>query len=142
MRRYILTGKYEGELEFRFALNGNLIAFENRADLPEKSLAWLGSHFPVTVDILKKLLSDYPNLKAAEIEDEATFDMFWDAYAHKVDKQRAEKEWKKLTKLEQWLAIDAITAYDKYLSRHAGIEKRYPERFLKNRCWETEWSKM
>lgn len=142
MRKYILTGKFEGEMEFRFALNGNLMGFENRAVLPEKTIEWLSAHFPTTLTILRQLLAEFPNLKAAEIIDLATFDMFWDAYAKKVDKPRAEKKWKKLSALEQWLAIEAISPYDKYLLRKTGIDKRYPERFLNDRCWETDWAMM
>ena len=71
-------------------------------------------------------------------EQRVSFNDFWDRYDHKVDKQKAQKKWNRLSKSDQSAIMEHLDKYipntfkDKYPTR------RNPTTYLNNRTWENE----
>ena len=140
--RYILTStSFEGELELRFALNGNLTAFFNRAELSEKQQNWLASNFPMTVVMANEMIGKASGMSVARFPAELTFEVFWKKYDLKIDKDLALKEWNKMSVSDQIKAYLGIDAYDKYLSK-SGEGKIYAVRYLNRRRFEVDYKEL
>lgn len=73
-------------------------------------------------------------VEEVEVDIWPTFDDFWDAYDHKVDRGRCEPKWDKLKQKEK----EAIMAYlPDYLKATPDKDyRRHPSTFLNNRTWE------
>lgn len=69
---------------------------------------------------------------------EYPFDMFWDLYDKKNDKQKCEALWAKLSEADRKACIEYLPAYVASTSGERKQYRRYPETFLRNRSWENE----
>lgn len=74
---------------------------------------------------------------AVEKPKTAEFDRFWNHYDKKVGKPTTQKEWFKLTEVDQLAAFEAIDRYKLYepISKF----RKDPERYLKQRFWESDF---
>jgi hypothetical protein len=142
--RFVLTSNaFEGEIELAFALNGHLTRFHNRAELNEKQVVFFSANFPMTVTAANVLIGKAKSMKAVYIPAELTFTAFWEAYSYKVgNRKRAEKLWDKMTDGQRLKALTCIAEYDKYLARKKSMEKLYPETFLAQERYETDFKKL
>lgn len=94
----------------------------------------------MTVAAANLLIGKAKSMKAQHIPPELTFSVFWDAYGYKVgNRKRAEKLWDRMTDGQRLKALVCIPEYDKYLARKKSMEKTYPETFLSQERYETDF---
>lgn len=67
-----------------------------------------------------------------------TFDMFWDEYQKKINKDRCVKLWKKLTEAEMFDAYRCVKKYKSFCNK-TGRFVADPETYLAKRYFESEW---
>lgn len=93
-------------------------------------------HFPKNINFLNAWKTEGPGgTKVKLVEEELTFEAFYDAYANKVSKKAtAEKIWNKMPNPERAKAIKYIQVYDQRL-RQTSINKKYPETYLNAQEW-------
>lgn len=77
-----------------------------------------------------------------EIPADLSFDRFWEVYNHKVNRKRCLPLYAKLEDSDKFLAIIKIKDYRAYLSRVQWRSAVDPERWLRDRMFETEWKKI
>ena len=65
------------------------------------------------------------------------FAEFWDAYAVKRNRRRAEPAWNRLTAREKRAAIAGIPSY-RAACQQQGIAMMYPQNYLRDHRWEDE----
>jgi len=74
------------------------------------------------------------------VEQDLSFDVFWDRYDYKVgNKARARKLWDQLSNSDRMLAIRKIPVYDSFLIAKRNQDKVYPETFLSQRRFENNF---
>jgi hypothetical protein len=84
--------------------------------------------------------SSLVRFRADKVEQDLSFDAFWDLYEHKVgNKARAMKLWSNLPKMDKARCFVGIRQYKFWLSHHPNVEKLYAETFLHQRRWENEY---
>lgn len=88
---------------------------------------------------LEEAFKSAATLTVVESDFEITFEMFWLKYRKKINRLRAEANWKRLSKTQQVKAYYGIDAYDKFLDRMEWRKKQDPENYLKNKMWESEY---
>lgn len=138
---YTVKGKHEGHIwQFKYDFNGNLKAFEILEGLlSANQMKWLfaSSNFAANESIMKTVWMH--NLKTNfEITigtPDLSFDVFYNAYNHKVKKLLSEKAWERLSKKDRMNALQGIKPYDNYLARK-GIAKAHPSTYINQRYWE------
>lgn len=86
---------------------------------------------------------DVPLVEAEEVEP-YPFEVFWNTFNFKRNKQTAEKAWEKLDKKDRAAAMAAIPNYHAYLEhkRATGFNQNnlYPATYLNERRWEDDYS--
>ena len=76
-------------------------------------------------------------------EEKMDFDRdFWEVYNKKVNRDRAEKQWKKLSENDRVLACSGLGAYFRYLKRNTWRERMAPEVYLKDKRWADKWDEL
>lgn len=85
-------------------------------------------------------LSSTVRFRVAKVEQDLSFESFWEAYGYKVgNKARAAKLWGNMGKQDKQHCFVGIRAYNYYLTLHTNVEKLYPETFLHQRRYENEY---
>lgn len=141
MKTYAITSqRFEGQILFKYGINGNLIGFEIEAELSDVQLTWLYQRLPLTYPELVQF-SKAPNsqMKLVEVPQDLSFETFWQRYNYKVGKAEAEKAWGKLAEVDKSLALQRIAAYDGFLMRK-GTAKVWPERYIKKRYFDNNYA--
>lgn len=140
MRKFVLTSsKMEGQIEIVFNENEISIVDFSKAKLTVEQRDYFLRHVAVCLFDLEAFVKQ-SRFTCVEADIEITFEMFWDKYAFKVDRKRAEKIWDKMSKAKKISAFYGIDRYDRYLRRTADWRnKMEPKTYLKNERWEDEW---
>ncbi len=130
-------------LEFEYDLNEVLKSFKiKEGELTDTQIMWLLNYkvFPYYEGVIRLWKERYKKEFDFFVGlPDLSFDTFWDLYNHKMGKIKAKKQWDKLSERDKIDAIRNIKAYDSYLSRH-GYNKRYPERWLRDREFENQYN--
>ena len=140
--QYILSGKNSAvKAVFRYDLNGFITGFEVEGITNSKQLKYLfwnnNFPFPYTKDLIKLIIdSGYFFVKI--VEDDLSFERFWKLYNYKVSRKKAEKLYAKISKANRIKIFLHLPKYDAYL-QHKGIEKAYPDTYLRNEKWNDEY---
>lgn len=116
---------------------GYLVRFElTPGTFEEKQFEYLAQKFPrKIVHIAQWKEAQLPNVSIRKVEEDLSFERFYDLYAHKVSKRsRAENIWKAMPDTERAKAIAHIPKYEKLL-RDTNQNKLYPESFLNRAAW-------
>jgi len=83
-----------------------------------------------------QIFRTYPNTRITELQEDLSFDRFWREYNHKLGKKKVcERIWENMPEIERAKAIKYITQYNQFLIQRPGIEKKYPETYLRNEQW-------
>jgi hypothetical protein len=140
--QYILTGKRTAiKIVFTYDLQGLLKAFEIEGIENEKPLQYLFWNNKFPFPYTKELIEPVRRLGVfhiEEVDDDLSFDRFWQTYGLKVSKKKAEKLWQKLSKADRIKVFLHLPKYEAYL-QHKGIEKAYPDTYLRNAKYEDEY---
>lgn len=139
MRKFILTSdRFTGRMVFGFHLEFDVLVFySNETEILRDQHTWLLKYLPHTPADLKHLVEKVKGVIAEEPAD-ISFDAFWIAYSKKINKIRALPLYNKLSSEDKLMAIVKIKAYRRYCNENKrGIVD--PERYLKDRYFETDW---
>ncbi len=143
MARYILTSdKFEGSITYGFTVEGYLCFFEvNSHDLTVVQWKYLLDNL---VHCLKEPAfiewSKAVGFKTVVIEEDLSFDRFWDMYAVKRNRIDAERLWNILSKEDRAVVFGNVKAYLRYRQRNGWYTPLYPDTYL-NKHWKDEWDK-
>jgi hypothetical protein len=140
--QYILTGKKSSaKIVFKYDLRGLLMAFEADGIEDEKQLKYLFWNDKFPFPYLESMISKIENMGAfniTKVEDDLSFDRFWEVYNCKISKKKAAPLWNKLSKANRIKVFLHLPKYWAYLS-YKKIEKAYPDTYLRNEKWEDEY---
>lgn len=141
MKKYIITSpKFAGEIHVLYGVDSRLLFIDfMKASLTDEQIEYFKSKLPVVYDQNFSQAFGTSKLMIVEEGYTVTFDMFWNRYDHKVNRIRAEKEWNKLSEADQVNAFARYPLYDRHLKLNAWKTKAGPDRYLKDRFWESEW---
>ena len=134
MKTFHLTSDhFTGYIEFTFADNDLLEKMEIHAELSEQQQIYLLKHMPREILELDKLKSS--TVTITEMNQDVTFDMFWNRYDEKLrsSKKKALSKWNKMSKGEQLRAFRFITKYESNIL--PGTAKKYAETYLNAELW-------
>ena len=107
---------------FKYNLNGNLREFKiENGDLNEEQIKWLFSvRFPAFEKMIKEYWMKNDNVKKIFVVEcspaDLSFDAFWKLYDLKVNKEKSEKAWNKLTEADKIKCFIALKNYNKHLA--------------------------
>jgi hypothetical protein len=140
MKKYILTSaRFEGKVTFGYDDDGNIVYYNN--EIPDRAVVlWLKRFLPLDrqeLDIIKAKI----HATITEVPEDLTFERFWNSYDKKINKKRAYPLFKKLSDAEKMQAIIGVKAYKAYCSQ-TGRFVADPDRYLRDRFFETEWGKV
>lgn len=144
MTKHILTSdKFEGNITYGYNDAGYLCHFEvNAPILTEQQWTFLlQSLGEALTESMFQAWTVKWRFKTAVLEEDLSFDRFWNVYALKRNKIDAEKLWNGLDKNDRQLVLQNVKAYNRYCSRNASwYNKLYPDTYLRKH-WKDEWDK-
>ncbi len=143
MRRFSITSaKFTGQAELVYNQTGLLCMLDlTKADMPADIIIAFKRAAPVTVEQLLKGEGFTADTTIMESGFVVSFKKFYDDYPLKRNRYRAEKIYEKLNGGQQAEAYYSLPHYKRYLSR-TGIFAMGADRYLGERHYETEWSKL
>ena len=117
-----------------------LMAVQFGKDLTDQQYNYLFENIPISEPNLKAMCENSGGkLKYEVLPTDLSFDAFWSAYAYKVgEKPKCVARWNKMSDADRLDCLNSIKQYDKFLQRK-GTAKKYPESYLNNRFWESDW---
>lgn len=144
MKKFIATSSgFEGEVHIVYNDDGVLMFVDfSFSNIEPEGIQWIKDRTPVkyTSEWFHKSFNT-DRLTFVEESFHVDFEMFWKRYNHKINKKRCVDLWNKMGKTQQVKAYFGITAYVNYLNRTGYRNKKDPENYLRNKMWETDWSK-
>lgn len=105
-------------------------------DISVEATRFCYSHIPMEESELGQL--GYIAL-IEQVPQDLSFNAFWEKYGNKQNRDRAFKFWSALPEPDRVAALRAIRRYDQYLAQKPNQDKKYPDTWLKNRCWTDEY---
>lgn len=137
MKTYLLTSpKWPGEIEVVYNDLNLMVSIDiSRADLAEKQQIYFLRDLPREMAELMKLKEKSPTLVITEVEQEVTFEMFWNKYDEKIrsSRKRTERAWNRMSKTNQVKAYRFIQKYKMNLL--PGTNPKYAETYLNAELW-------
>lgn len=130
----------EGMLVFGYREN-TLVLYENDSEMSLKQIQWLATHLPKEVTELESIVRTIKGVMM-EVAMDVSFDAFWNAYGHKINRKRCVLLYNRLSEAKKVLVIQSISAYDGYLRRSNGRAKQDPETYLKKESFLNNWSSL
>lgn len=132
---YTVTGKKEGQIIFKFNLNGDLIYFKFVGEpLTDAQREWLYPRIPISEQKMN-IWKAIKNFTVTKGEPKITFEAFWKTYAKKQKLTRSQQLWKKLSDTDKFNAIAKIKDYNNWLARQNGTPKMLPDTYLYQKRW-------
>lgn len=130
--------------QFKYDLNGNLIAFlvqDKPLSKNQISFLFAEQKLPYHEKIMKEV---WMTAKKSEFEitvgePDLSFESFYNAYDRKIKKTKAETAWKRLSKKDKIEAFRGISKYNGYLHR-TKVAKQNPEAYINQRRWEDDFN--
>lgn len=140
---YVLSSdQFVGEITLTYDKNQVLERLESTAQLSDHQRTMLSRVFPLTYAQLTRLVGESGGLKAKLLPPDLSFEVFWKAYNYPTKKARAQPLWEKLSNTDKVACLNSLTAYAYYLSVKNGIERQYPDTYLRQRRWEDDFKAM
>ncbi|TFF35227.1 hypothetical protein [Mucilaginibacter psychrotolerans] len=141
MKKIVLTSpKFSGSITFGYSDTGQLLFYHNQTDLDHAKNEWLLPNLPI-IEI--HLLSLKAKLQGTltEVPEDTSFEAFWEVYNRKINRKRSEPLYEKLSAGDRLLAITRAKPYQKFRAGK-GQEIADPEKYLRDRFFDTNWSTM
>lgn len=142
MNKYIITSpRFTGEINVLYGLDNKLLFIDfMKCDLSEQQITYFKEHVPVFFsDKFMEAFGANNKLNVVQEGYTVTFEQFWNRYGNKVNRIRAEKQWNKLSEADRVNAYFKYSLYERHLGLNAWKTKVDPDRYLKDRYWESEW---
>ncbi|MBC7399825.1 MAG: hypothetical protein H7289_07745 [Mucilaginibacter sp.] len=142
MKKYSLTSQnLTGSVVFGYDDNGFLMLYDaTPAELNEKQIIAILKNLPRSESELH-IIVEKTKCKLELLPEDFTFDTFWDAYKKKINLKRTKPLYEALSDVDKQRAIKSIKPYEDYLTRTKFRGKADADTFLRNRYFETDWSK-
>jgi hypothetical protein len=141
MKHYIATSNsFQGELSFKYDLNGLLIAFEISAVISSGQRDWFFKNLPLNEsDLIVSWAKSSKTLRITEVPIDLSFDAFYNKYSYKVgDKKKCIKLWSGLSDEIRTKALMVVPKYFRWLEA-TGTAKVYPERYLSKEYYNNDY---
>jgi hypothetical protein len=136
MRTFLITSPaFTGDIKVQYNDLDMLINCDlQNAQLSQQQHTWFLKRIPTALEDLQLLIRN-SNARMVEVNQEITFESFWNRYNDKVrsSRKKAEKIWNRLSKANQAKAYVYISTYE--ASRPKGVEKKYAETYLNAELW-------
>lgn len=141
MTKYTLTStNFTGEIVFGYNLDKQLVHFENKMNLDFNGVHWMLTHMPNSEHDLEFIKSKIKGT-LTKVPEDLSFERFWDTYKMKINAKRCRPLWDELSEADKILCLLRIPQYFEYVRRKR-IGTANPEKFLRERYFETEWLKI
>jgi len=141
--KYILDHKnMDGTIIVGYNQRGFLTYFEMSAALEEKIIMFMHTH----IDKYRRQ-EDLPGfcakacLRWKEMEEDMSFEAFWNLYGHKRDKDRCRKIFERLDESTIPHIFKSTHAYRRYMLRNPWYHQMSGEKFLRD-GYENDWNKL
>ncbi len=149
MKKFIITSpKFNGEINVLYGLPegevpGKLQFIDfMKCDLTEEQIRYFKERLPALYQEDLTTAFGKSDLSIMESGYKVTFEMFWKRYPNKKNRQRAEKQWGKLSEADQVNALFKFYLYERYCQMNSKwYNVALPETYLADRFWESDWSK-
>lgn len=141
MNKYILTIKRKTEatvfLEYDAAMKSVTI---ETPGLDPAQIQWLLNNVPVLEDALGQLTQAYPFITVKAVPKDLSFNAFWETYGYKVgNKARAMKLYAATSDADRTAIFAKIPLYKMWLTQRPSTEMLYPETFLHQKRWQSDY---
>jgi hypothetical protein len=115
------------------------IKIQTRGLRPEQLSYMIGLVAVDEFDVKSKV-SMLPFVKVEQVPTDLSFNAFWEKYAYKVGrKERTMKLWAGMNDLDRIKCLNSIPAYNYYLTTKPSMERLYPETYLNQRRYESQF---
>jgi hypothetical protein len=139
MRQFVLKSSSGNECVFGFNEGNLLVVFRADEEMANDALDWLHANMPYYRMALYTLAEKH-GFEVTELAIDLSFEAFWEAYKYKVgNKSRVVKAWDKLSDADKVKVLDSLGKYKRWLQIHPTIEKAFPETYLNQRRFESEF---
>jgi len=139
----VIGTTFTGTMIFKYDLEGFLTHFELvDAQLNEVQRNWLYTQkFPYKAERLKHFYA-INNFTVTKGLPDVSFEAFYNLYAYKVKRTRAEGLWAKLNQTEKINCLASIKPYNNWLRRQNGIAKQQPDTYISQKRWLDDFRSM
>jgi hypothetical protein len=143
MNRYIITSpKFDGEINVLYGEDNRLLHIDFlKCTLTDEQITYFKGRLPVAYSENFGGAFGTSNLTVVKEGYRITFDQWWDRYGLKRNRPRSEKLWNKLNIGQQVDAYFRIAQYERHLSLNSWKTKADPDTYLRNKYWESDWTK-
>jgi hypothetical protein len=139
MDRYSIEFKGVGNAMVIGYTTGKLVEILFPEWMEIHQIAWMMKYIPICEPDLSSLDEYKHKFKVMKLEEDISFENFWNEYDYKIGKkQRAEKLFKELSNADKSKCIQKIKAY-KFFLLQKNIDKLYPETWISQRRFENEF---
>lgn len=143
MRHFILTSTaFTGSIEYKYCQEGYLIWFMYNASMSIDARHYVLTKMPLNIRGFEDLLGKSKTLQVEEVQVDLSFDAFWEAYSHKINKKRCVPIYNKLSTDKRMKCIQSIAPYKKYLNRTNYRNPTDPENYLRKEMYLNDWNKL
>lgn len=134
----ITSRKFSGTAELLYDAAGKLLLIDVcRAQMEADTLQAFKRAVPVYLQHIEQTLG--PGCTIVEASYEVSFEQFWNAYGHKINRKRCEAIWGRMSAEKRVQAWTGVTAYDRFLKRNEWRKKADPETYLSKEYYLNEW---
>lgn len=144
--RYTITfkGKQASiNLIVEYASDGLLMSFkfEEYDNLTKEAIYFCLMRIPINEEGLLQMAGElHTPISVQPIPHDLSFNTFWEAYGYKIgDKTRTLKLWTALTEADRIKCLRSIRQYNQYLQQKPHMERLYPETYLKQERFRSEF---
>jgi hypothetical protein len=139
MKRLLITStQYAGTAELLYTAGGRLLAMDvSRAEMDGETLQRFKRAVPIHIDGIAAAFG--PGCTIVEATYEVSFEQFWNAYGHKINRKRCEAIWNRMSAEKRVQAWAGVAAYDRFLKRNEWRKKADPETYLRKEYYMSEW---
>lgn len=141
MTKYVLTSpKFDGQISFWYTPEGALVHYSNNLPFTYEQHLWLLKRMPLLQDGIEPLRKTIHGTLAI-LPADISFDCFWLAYDKKINRKRCEPLYEKLNDGSKMLCLLRLPAYKAYCQRTKYRNLADPEKYIRDRYFETDWNK-
>lgn len=137
MKKFSLYSEsLETEIVFKYGSNGILIGFEfqDTKEVTQEQLITFVNNLPWNMERLK-LYCDRKKIKLTEVQQDLSFDNFWNRYDYKEsNKKKSRDTWERMSDTEKAKALAHIPVYNRFLTGKT-IGRKYANTYLNQQPW-------
>jgi len=142
MKKLILTSPaFEGEIQIIYNTEFKLMLIDMmQTNLTDEQIRYLKNVTPVEYrkETFKPAFKS-ETLEIIEADYKVTFEMFWEKYGLKRNKERCIKQFEKLSESNKTKAFAGLNPYIRHLAHNTWKSKADPEKYLSQKYWLNDW---